>query len=235
MQLRIFAISAAFGLGLVGAAGATTYTSDPVLSHFTAGETYATFTNYFNGDAPPGTYTPTNATLNERVYQGGAVPGLDPTNNWILATFGGPTASIRVFENEDHYGDAYDGYQYQIYGRNAAGGWDFLFNALTVAGAGEPYTLGSFAGTAPTSVNNVLSNGGPVAYIADFTFANAYSVFAFGASTEAINAGNPDDEFSAIGRAAIPEPMGWTLMITGIGLAGAALRRRRTVVAPTAA
>lgn len=223
MKLPVFATLAV--LGFAGAASATTYSSDPVLSHFTAGQTYATFTNYFAGDVPLGGYTPTNATLNDRVYAGGAVAGLDPTNNWILATFGTATSAIRVFENEDHFGDAYDGYQYQIWGKNGST-WDFLFDAITVLGPGEPFTLGATAGTAPTNVNNVLSDGGPVAYIADFQFAKAYSQYAFGASTIAINSGNADQEFSAIG-AGVPEPAAWALMIAGFGLAGATLRRRR--------
>jgi len=219
-------------LGLAGAAQATTYSADPVLADFTAGQTYAHFTNYFSGDVPLGGYTPTNATLNLRVYDGGTVTGLDPSNNWILATFGSSTSAIRVFENEDHFGEAYDGYQYQIWGQNAAGGWDFLYNTLTVAGAGEPFTIGSFAGTAPTNVNNVLSDGGPVAYIADFKFGKSYSVFALGASTEAIGAGNADQEFSAIGmQTGVPEPAGWALMIGGLGLAGAALRQRKAFAA----
>jgi hypothetical protein len=229
MKIRILA-AVAMSLSFAGAAHATTYSSDAVLAHFTAGQTYATFTNYFAGDVPLGSYTPTNATLNERVYAGGSVVGLDPGNNWILATFNAPTSQIRVFENEDHFGDAYDGYQYQIWGFNGSG-WDFLFDALTVNGAGEPFTLGNFNGTAPTNVNNVLSNGGPVAYIADFSFGSAYSEYALGASTVAFAQGNADQEFSAIGTAGVPEPASWAMMITGFGLAGALLRRRKMVLA----
>src|SRR5437764_1382220 len=99
MKIAVLAASAVISLASVAGAQATTYTNDPVLAHFTAGETYANFTNYFAGDVPLGGYTPTNATLNNRVYDGGAVAGLDPSNNWILATFGSATSSIRVFEN----------------------------------------------------------------------------------------------------------------------------------------
>jgi hypothetical protein len=220
--------AAAMSLALGGAAHATTYSSDPVLADFTAGQTYAHFTNYFAGDVPLGGYTPTNATLNDRVYDGGAVAGLDPNNNWILADFTGATSSIRVFENEDHFGAAYDGYQYQIWGFNLrTGGWDFLYDPTAVSNAGEPFTLVSSNGTAPTNVNNVLSDGGPVAYIADFNFGNAYARYAFGASTVAFDQGNPDQELSAVGTATVPEPATWTMLLLGFGGMGAMLRRRR--------
>jgi hypothetical protein len=38
-------------------------------------------------------------------------------------------------------------------------------------------------------------------------------------------------EIDFLGTAAVPEPGTWALMIAGFGLAGAALRRRRTVLA----
>lgn len=233
MRTIVLAAGAVLALCAAGSAHATTYTSDPVLSHFTAGHTYATFSNFFAGDVPGPTYTPTDATITKRVYDGGAVSGLDANNNWILADFKSKTSSIRVFENEDHFGAAYDGYQYQIFGFNGlTGGWDFLYDPTGVSNAGEPFTLTSSNGTAPTNVNNVLSDGGPVAYIADFNFANAYSRFAFGASTVAFAQGNPDQELSAVGMAAVPEPGPWALMLLGFGGLGAVLRRRRASLMP---
>src|SRR5262249_715283 len=81
--------------------------------------------------------------------------------------------------------------------------WTPLFDALTVNGSGEPFTLGNFSGTAPQTVNNVLTPGaglnGTVGYEASFLFANAYQFYAFGASTEAFNSGNADQELSAVG------------------------------------
>lgn len=232
--MRVLMIaSAAAALMLAGSAQAITYTSDGNLSDFTAGMTYATFSNFFAGDVV-GPYTPTTATLNSglRVYDGGAVATLDPTNNWILADFTAPTDTIRVFANIDHLGAQYDGYQYQIWGRGKSG-WTQLFDAVTVAGAVEPFTLASWIGTAPTRVNNVVSPGagpsGVVGYIADFSFGSAYSQYAFGSSTVAIAQGNADHELSAIGAFAVPEPTSWALMITGFGLAGVALRRRRAL------
>jgi hypothetical protein len=41
----------------------------------------------------------------------------------------------------------------------------------------------------------------------------------------------PNDAVGPIGGGAVPEPASWALMISGFGLAGAALRRRRTAVA----
>lgn len=37
-------------------------------------------------------------------------------------------------------------------------------------------------------------------------------------------------EFQAFGRSAVPEPAGWTMMIAGFGVVGAAMRRRRAKV-----
>jgi hypothetical protein len=208
-----------------GAHAATIYTSDHTLSDFYA-PYYATLSNYTQGDVPPPTYTPTNTTLNQglRVYLGGPTPtGLPAGNNWILATFATPISSIRVFPNIDHLGAQFDGYQYQIEGSNNLTTWTALFDATSVLGAGEPFTLGSSTGTAPTRVNNVLTPGtgpnGTVGYIADFTFANAYKYYAFGASTVAVQQSNPDQELSAVAPA-VPELSTWGMMILGFALIG---------------
>ncbi len=116
-------------------------------------------------------------------------------------------SKIVVFPNIDHFGSPYDGYQYQIYGSNNYGSefptWTPLFDATSVNGAGEPFTLGTFTGTAPSSVNNVLTPGagpgGTVGYIAQFQFGTAYKYYAFGASTVAFAQTNPDQELSAVG------------------------------------
>ena len=236
MKHMFIAAGAALTVAFAGAAHGTVYTSDPSLADFTAGEVYATFTHFTSGDAGPSPYTPTNATISRRVYDGNFTDPSLPANNWILATFAAPTSKIRVFENEDHFGAAYDGYQYTIYGQNKVGGFDFLYDTLTVAGSGEPFTIGSFSGTAPHHVNNVLSDGGPVAYISDFTFGSAYSVYAFGASKVAIDQGNADQEFSAIGRpGGVPEPATWAMMLVGFSGLGALLRRRRAAAGAAAA
>ena len=231
-------LATAFAAGLVaaGAAQATTYTQDGNLADFTNGVTdYATFSNFHDGDAPGGNpYTPTTATLNHdyRVFNwtGDPVEGLAP-GNWVLATFTDPESVIRVFPNIDHEHDSYDGYQYSIYGSNNGTVWNPLFDAVTVNGSLNLFTLGSYSGTAPTRVNNVLTpgfyndaGGGTVGYIADFSFNKGYKYFAFGTSTMA-GPWNPEQEFSAV--AAIPEPAAWALMIVGFGGAGMALRRRR--------
>jgi hypothetical protein len=183
MKKQIATVIAALGVCLHTQAHATTYTSDSNLSNFTNGVVeYAVFTNCSSlwGDLG---CTPASAdTIDDgkRIYGEGY-------NLPILAEFSSAADSIRVFSNIDHFGAAYDGYQYSILGSDDGVSYTLLFDALDVQGSGEPFTLGSFLGTAPDTVNNVLSGklgpGGQTGYIADFKFRNAYRYFKFGVST----------------------------------------------------
>jgi PEP-CTERM motif-containing protein len=233
IHLGILLLGLAMVVAIAPPASATSYTSDGNIADFTSQvSNYATFSNFSAGDVGS-PFTPTSgelATNGFRVYGGGSITGLPNTNNWILATFASPTSSILVFPNIDHYGSAYDGYQYSIEGSNDGVTWTPLFDALTVTGSGEPFTLGTFTGTAPTSVNNVLTGacgpGGCVGYEALFNFGTAYQYYAFGASTEGINAGNSDQELSGVGSTAnVPEPC--TLLLLSAGLAGMLISRRK--------
>jgi hypothetical protein len=205
-------------------AWATTYTSDTTLSDFTTGVTFATFSNRgaLSGDLPGATPTVTTIDNGNRVYGNGDAPP-------VLVDLGTPSGNIRVFPNIDHLGSAYDGYQYTIAGSNDGVNYTPLFDALTVNGAGEPFTLGNFTGTAPTTVNNIIlgvgGGEGVTGYIADFSFANAYRYYSFGASTVAIQSGNADQELSAVGTVA-PEPASTTLMCVGCAILGLMARRR---------
>jgi len=233
--LAVLGAATFVGLALSDAANATTYTSDPNLADFFS-PTYATLSNFFAGDVSS-PYTPTNATLSSglRVYDGGALTGLSPANNWILATLPNASAAIRVFPNIDHFGSQYDGFQYTIAGSNDLTTWTALFDATSVSGAGEPFTLGSSTGTAPTNVNNVgtpgFGPGGEVGYIADFTFASAYKYYAFGAGTVAFAQGNPDQALSAVGIGAVPEPSTWAMLVIGFAGVGFMAYRRTSKAA----
>jgi hypothetical protein len=214
--------------------GATIYTSDSNLADFTSRVlAYATLSNFSLGDVSS-PFTPTSselATNGFRAYSGGSLAGLPTNNNWILATFSRPVRELLVFPNIDHFGSAYDGLQYTIQGSNDLATWTPLFDALTVNGPGEPFTLGTFTGTAPISVNNVLTPGagpnGTVGYEARFNFDAAYQYYAFGASSEAVSAGNTDQELSAVASVSNPEPVSFVLFGSGLlGLAAFAGRKR---------
>jgi hypothetical protein len=204
--------------------GMTVYTSDPNIADSTSGiGTYATFSNYTSGDVATQTFTPTSSELANngfRVYGGTLNTGLDDTSNWIEATFSSPVSTITVFPNIDHFGSAYDGFQYKIAGSNDGINWTLLYDPTSVNPCvtncnpdfpTEPFTLGSFTGTPPTTVNNVLTPGagpgGTVGYAAQFTFSTPYQFFAFGASTAAINLANADQELSAVGTATLVQPI----------------------------
>ena len=195
----------------------TRYTSDTNIGNFTGNVTFGQFVNVsalvFDGPAsalagPSGmqTYTPSASSLMSTAYR--VYPDLtqSPPIPPIIVQFNSPVKTIRVFPNIDHLGSAYDGYQYTISGCPDATGMNctLLFDATSVNGTGEPFTLGSFTGTAPNSVNNVVTPGsgpgGVVGYVADFSFTQAYQYFAFGPSTEA--ASNLEQELSAV--ASIP-------------------------------
>jgi hypothetical protein len=223
--------SALLALFAMPALAQTTYTSDTNIADFTSQvSSYATLSNYSgNQGCTSPTFLPTAselATTGCRVYDG-TFPIANtnlPSNNWILATFSSPVSSILVFPNIDHLGSAYDGYQYQIYGSNDGVAWTFLFDVTSVNPCGEntcvddngePFTLGSFTGTAPGTVNNVLTPQSvglatscsgtatpcAIGYIAQFNFSTAYTNYAFGASTYATGQGNADQELSAVGAA----------------------------------
>lgn len=180
----------------------TGYTSDTNLVDFTTPiTTYGTFTNGTSDSALTLPYTPnaTSVASGKRVIGGGNTAPL-------IISFPSAVSKIRVFPNIDHSGAAYDGYQYTISGSNDNVTYTPLFDVTGVTGSGEPFTLGTFTGQAPFVVNNVLTpgagSGGTVGYVADFSFSQAYQYYKFGATTFAIQAGNADQELTAV--AALP-------------------------------
>jgi hypothetical protein len=260
--LRIALLAAVVALGVAPMAHAQIYLSDTDVTNFTGPITsYAMLSNFSGGDvcspACPATFPSTSDTVKSglRVFGGGSITGLPTSNNWILATFSNPVSTIVVFPNMDHF-PCWDGYQYAIQGSNDLTTWTLLFDPVTVpaieTGSDDHYTngcklgtaVGSFSGTAPLFVNNVvipcsslLVNGacpdsprlpgsgpsGSVGYEAFFDFGKAYKYYAFGASTVAStiaadnNPANTDQELSAVGTG----PAAVTVTLRGNGVTNA--------------
>ena len=147
-------------------------------------------------------------------------------------------------------GSPTDGYQYSIEGSNDLTSWTALYDTTGVTGTGEPYTIGSFTGTAPTNVDNVRTSkkNHHVAYIADFTFGTSYKYYALGESTVAMLEGDGSEpvgrpslvELSGVGDlntagarplSPVPETASWAMLLTGIGAMGLLSRRRRAQAA----
>lgn len=239
MKLTSLAICVAgsfAALGFSGAANATTYTFDSNLADFTSGITeIGTFTTLGSPVFGPGDYGPAPVTPTITDIQNGKRVIGEGIAFPIIATFSHAVSSIRIFNNEDHLGAGYDGYQYTVYGCNLAG-CTLLYDPTAVSGT-EPFFLAGNAGPVdPTNVNVVPTPGagpnGVVDYITDFTFGTAYDTYKFGASTLANLGGNDDQELTAVAAiAGVPEPSTWAMMIIGFcGLGYAAYRRKSKTV-----
>jgi len=92
------------------------------------------------------------------------------------------------------------------------------YNTLTIHwSGGDKVVLGNPGGGNQQNPSNngvFWANVGADEYITGLTFASSQNSF----------------EVDDISGSAVPEPATWAMMITGFGLAGAAIRRRRTVL-----
>lgn len=132
----------------------------------------------------------------------------------LFLNFGGITGTLADVQNEITPGPV------QLFGTRSVDGttfsvFDFRFGFPTT-------TPGcSFVCAGDIIINSPIGPNDPSNFI-------ALDDFDTGATLSVIDSFDP--HFTAVGVAgAVPEPAAWLLMITGFGLTGAALRRRRVV------
>ena len=141
--------------------------------------------------------------------------GLDPSDFGVIE---GP-GQYTVFNNSS------DWYIYEFSVTNPDASHDYTFRPNWFAdncGSGCGVTFEFIYG----------NNSGPFDFADDIGPGTSDNRFFFGsppASTYTIDLVNSDGAFTSVaGGAGVPEPASWALMIAGFGLAGAALRRRRS-------
>ena len=185
LWLRTAALIGLMGCGFTQVHANTIYSQDATLSHFTSTITeYGTFTSGLYSGAtqhtlsPTSTYTPSTSTFATANYP----RVIGHINNPVNVSFSSATNSIVVFDNIDHPGNAWDVFQYQIFGSTDGSNYTLLFDPITVNEVGNPnngaLTLQTYTGTAPALLNNTLtpgpgSNHGDVGYEEYFTFSSS--------------------------------------------------------------
>lgn len=237
LKIKFAIITGLMAIGVSQSFAGTIYSQDPNLADFTDTVTqYATFTSgYYDGTSGSLPYTPTSAGLLAGGYA--RVIGGPGWGGPVTVQFGTATSNIVVFDDIDHPGVGADVYQYQILGSNDGTHFTQLFDPQSANATSDPnaFTLGSWAGTAPTTENNTLTYGtgsssgyqGTAGYEEYFTFATTYSYYQFAPSTLTFNTFENETELAAVGDAVVsqqivntasPEP--GTILFAVSGLAG---------------
>lgn len=168
-------------------------------------------------------------------------------NSGSLATFNGGTGDTVSFDLYDHgestqYGAAVigwgSGFSYFIKVQNNGGGVGFdtygfytgnngggLFGFLATPGFTSAHVTASLVGSLATLTIDP-NVGAQQVYTHDYGIA-----FSGGGTGLGFYGDARLDNFGSGGVASVPEPTTWALMLGGFGLAGVALRRRRTAIA----
>ncbi len=139
-----------------------------------------------------------------------------PSVTALTLNFAGITGDLQSVRDEIAPGPV------QLFGTRSADGT--TFSVLDFRFGFAPYTPGcSFVCAGQILINSPIGGNDPSNFIAlnDFDTGDTLSV---------IDSFTP--HFQAAGGGAIPEPASWMLAITGLGLTGAALRRRRAALRP---
>ena len=183
--------------------------------------------NYQVISSPLGAFTPTayNSTF-------GGIPGFganfpfttwlpdDTLSNWIsLPTMGFAPAGI--FDYRVTFSlSGLDAASAAIIGRLAADDWlnDVLINGVStgISAGVNNFASGAYANWTDFSINNGFVSG---TNTLDFMVNNYFGNSVSGLRVEMTGTANT--------LSAVPEPANWAMMILGLGLAGAALRRQR--------
>jgi len=171
--------------------------------------------------------------------------------NLLVWQFASAKDSVRLYTHQDHLAgpadtdfEAQDVMEYSVFGCNGpAGGcklaanWTMLSDVTAFANVASGKPTYTFAGTQPTTIyrGGSAEFGALNAYTRDYTFGTAYNFYGIRASTVSFLADDADPELDALVAfnqvdfppPAVPEPETYAMLLGGLGVLAAVVRRRR--------